>query len=86
MKLFKQFVLRISKVKNLPTSLINIFLLINWEKENKFQVFKDNILNEEFLSKIDKEILLDLYISVVNLMNKLKTIVRIFKFKKAVTS
>ena len=49
MKLFKQFVLRISKVKNLPTSLINIFLLINWEKENKFQVFKDNILNEEFL-------------------------------------
>ena len=84
MKLFKQFVLRISKVKNLPTSLINIFLLINWEKENKFQVFKDNILNEEFLSKIDKEILLDLYISVVNLMNKLKTIVRIFKFKKAV--
>ena len=70
MKLFKQFVLRISKVKNLPTSLINIFLLINWEKENKFQVFKDNILNEEFLSKIDKEILLDLYISVVNLIHK----------------
>ena len=29
MLLFKEFVLRLSKVKNLPSSLVNIFLLIN---------------------------------------------------------
>lgn len=84
MLLFKDFILRISKVKNLPSSLINIFLLLNWKKQNKFAVFKDNILEEEFMSDSDKEILLDLYISVVKLMNKLKSIVRIYKFKKAV--
>ena len=84
MLLFKDFILRISKVKNLPSSLINIFLLLNWRKQNKFDVFKDNILEEEFMSDSDKEILLDLYISVVKLMNKLKSIVRIYKFKKAV--
>ena len=70
MNLFKEFVLRISKVKNLPSSLVNIFLLINWKKKNKFEVYKYSILNEEFLTELDKEILMDLYISVVNLMNK----------------
>ena len=84
MILFKEFVLRLSKAKNLSSSLVNIFLLINWKKENKFQVFKYSILDEEFLTELDKEILMDLYISVVNLMNKLKSIVRIYKYKKAV--
>ena len=84
MKLFKEFVLRLSKVKKIPSSLINIFLLINWKKENKFQVFKHSILEEEFITELDKEILFDLYISVVKLMNKLKSIVRIYKYKKAV--
>ena len=84
MLLFKEFVLRLSKVKNLPSSLVNIFLLINWKKQNKFEIFKDNILEEEFLTKHDKEILLDLYISVVKLMSKLKSIVRIYKYNKAV--
>ena len=46
MILFKEFVLRLSKAKNLSSSLVNIFLLINWKKENKFQVFKYSILNE----------------------------------------
>ena len=54
------------------------------KKENIFQIFKDNIIDEEFLMDDDKEILLDLYISVKNLCNKLKSIVRIYKFKKAV--
>ena len=84
MNLFKEFVLRISKVKNLPSSLVNIFLLINWKKKNKFEVYKYSILKEEFLSELDKEILMDLYISVVNLMNKLKSVIRIYKYKKAV--
>ncbi len=84
MLLFKEFVLRLSKVKNLPSSLVNIFLLINWKKQNKFEIFKDNILEEEFLTKHDKEILLDLYISVVKLMSKLKSVVRIYKYNKAV--
>ena len=84
MIIFKEFVLRLSKIKNLPSSLVNIFLLINWKKENKFQVFKYSILNEEFLTDLDKETLMDLYISVVNLMNKLKSVVRIYKYKKAV--
>ena len=84
MNLFKEFVLRISKVKNLPSSLVNIFLLINWKKKNKFEVYKYSILKEEFLSELDKEILMDLYVSVVNLMNKLKSVVRIYKYKKAV--
>ncbi len=84
MILFKELVLRLSKVKNLPSSLINIFLLINWKKQNKFEIFKDNILEEEFLTEQDREILLDLYISVVKLMSKLKSIVRIYKYNKAV--
>ena len=84
MKLFKEFVLRLSKVKKIPSSLINIFLLINWKKQNKFQVFKNSILEEEFITQLDKEILFDLYISVVNLMNKLKSVIRIYKYKKAV--
>ena len=84
MKLFKEFVLRLSKVKKIPSSLINIFLLINWKKDNKFQVFKHSILEEEFITQLDKEILFDLYISVVNLMNKLKSVIRIYKYKKAV--
>ena len=54
------------------------------EKKNIFQIFKDNIIDEEFLMDDDKEILLDLYISVKKLMNKLKSIVRIYKYKKAV--
>ena len=72
MQLFKEFVLRLSKVKNIPSSLVNIFLLINWKKESKFEIFKDNIIDEEFLTDDDKEILLDLYISVKKLTNKLK--------------
>tara|TARA_B100000963_G_scaffold67943_1_gene56098 strand:+ start:10534 stop:11895 length:1362 start_codon:yes stop_codon:yes gene_type:complete len=84
MILFKEFVLRLSKVKNIPSSLVNIFLLINWKKESIFQIFKDNILNEEFLMDHDKEILLDLYISVIKLISRLKSIVRIYKYKKAV--
>ena len=55
MQLFKEFILRLSKVKNLPSSLVNIFLLLNWKKQNKFEIFKDNILEEEFLTKNDKE-------------------------------
>ena len=54
MILFKEFVLRLSKIKNLPSSLINIFLLINWKKQNVFHIFKDNILNEEFFTDEDK--------------------------------
>ena len=84
MQLFKEFILRLSKVKNLPSSFINIFLLLNCKKQNKFEIFKDNILEEEFLTEDDKKTLLDLYISVVKLMSKLKSIVRIYKFKKAV--
>ena len=84
MLLFKEFILRLAKVKNLPSSLVNIFLLINWKKQNKFEIFKDNILEEEFLTEHDKKVLLDLYISVVKLMSKLKSVVRIYKFKKAV--
>ena len=84
MQLFKEFILRLSKVKKLPSSLVNIFLLLNWKKQNKFEIFKDNILEEEFLTEDDKKTLLDLYISVVKLMSKLKSIVRIYKFKKAV--
>jgi len=84
MQLFKEFVLRLAKVKNIPSSLVNIFLLINWKKESVFQIFKDNIIDEEFLMDDDKEILLDLYISVKKLTNRMKTIVRIYKFKKAV--
>jgi len=84
MILFKEFVLRISKINKLPSSLVNIFLLLNWKKNNKFQIFKDNIIEEEFITDQDKEMLLDLYISVVNLMQKLKSVVRIYKFKKAV--
>ena len=84
MILFKEFVLRLSKIKNIPSSLINIFLLINWKKENIFHIFKDNIINEEFLMEHDKKILLDLYISVKKLMNRFNTIVRIYKYKKAV--
>ena len=67
MQLFKEFVLRLSKVKNIPSSLVNIFLLINWKKESVFQIFKDNIIDEEFLMEDDKDILLDLYISVKKL-------------------
>ena len=84
MILFKEFVLRLSKIKNIPSTLINIFLLINWKKENIFHIFKDNIIDEEFLMDEDKKILLDLYISVKKLMNKLNTIARIYKYKKAV--
>ena len=84
MILFKDFVLRLSEVKNLPSSLVNIFLLLNWKKESKFDIFKTNILEEEFISEIDKKILLDLYISVVRLINRFKLVVRIYKFKKAV--
>ena len=53
------------------------------KKQNKFEIFKDNILEEEFLTEHDRE-LLDLYISVVKLMSKLKSIVRIYKYNKAV--
>ena len=62
MILFKEFVLRLSKIKNIPSTLINIFLLINFKKENIFHIFKDNIFDEEFLMDEDKKILLDLYI------------------------
>ena len=84
MLLFKELLLRMSKVKNISPSLINIFLLINLKKENVFQIFKESILEEEFIIDSDKEILKDLYISVKKLMNKLNTISRIFKFKKSV--
>ena len=84
MKLFKEFVLRLSKQKNIPSSLINIFLLINLKKESIIQIFNDNIINEEFLMDHDKKILQDLYISVVKIINRFKTLVRIYKFKKAV--
>lgn len=84
MILFKEFVLRLSKIKNLPSSLINIFLLINWKKQNVFHIFKDNILNEEFFTDEDKEILIDLYISVKKLISRFNMIARIYKFKKAV--
>jgi len=84
MLLFKELLLRMSKVKNISHSLINIFLLINLKKENVFQIFKESILEEEFIIDSDKEILKDLYISVKNLMNKLNTIARLFKFKKSV--
>ncbi len=84
MLLFKELLLRMSKVKNISPSLINIFLLINLKKENVFQIFKDSILEEEFIIDSDKEILKDLYISVKNLINKLNTIARIFKYKKSV--
>ena len=84
MKLFKEFVLRLSKQKNIPSSLINIFLLINLKKESIIQIFNDNIINEEFLMDNDKKILQDLYISVVKIINRFKTLVRIYKFKKAV--
>ena len=84
MILFKEFVLRLSKIKNIPSTLINIFLLINWKKENIFHIFKDNIIDEEFLMDEDNKKLLDLYISVKKLMNKLNTISRIYKYKKAV--
>jgi hypothetical protein len=84
MILFKEFVLRLSKIKKLPSSLINIFLLINWKKQNVFHIFKDNILNEEFFTDSDKEKLTDLYISVKKLMSRLNTIARIYKYKKAV--
>jgi hypothetical protein len=84
MLLFKELLLRMSKVKNISPSLINIFLLINLRKENVFQIFKESILEEEFIIDSDKEILKDLYISVKKLINKLNTISRIFKFKKSV--
>ena len=84
MLLFKEFVLRLSKIKNLPSSLINIFLLINWKKQNVFHIFKDNIINEEFFTDEDKEKLTDLYISVKKLLHRFNTIARIYKFKKAV--
>ena len=84
MLLFKEFVLRLSKVKNLPSSLVNIFLLINWKKQNIFHIFKDNILNEEFFTDDDKEKLTDLYISVKKLLDKFNTLARIYKYKKAV--
>ena len=54
MILFKEFVLRISKINKLPSSLVNIFLLLNWKKNNKFQIFKDNIIEEEFITDQDK--------------------------------
>ena len=44
----------------------------------------DNIINEEFLMDHDKKILQDLYISVVKIINRFTTLVRIYKFKKAV--
>ena len=47
MILFKDLILRISKEKNIPSSLINIFLLINWKKKNIFHIFKDTIIDEE---------------------------------------
>ena len=72
MKLFKEFVLRLSKQKNIPSSLINIFLLINLKKESIIQIFNDNIINEEFLMDHDKKILQDLYISVVKIINRFK--------------
>ncbi len=84
MLLFKELLLRMSKVKKISHSLINIFLLINLKKENVFQIFKESIIEEEFIIDSDKELLKDLYISVKNLMNKLNTIARIFKFKKSV--
>lgn len=84
MILFKDLILRMSKVKNIPSSLINIFLLINWKKKNIFHIFKHSILEEEFITEHDKEILIDLYISVKKLMNKLNSIARLYKFKKSV--
>ena len=84
MILFKELILRMSKVKNISSSLINIFLLVNLKKENIFQIFKESILDEEFITDHDKEILIDLYISVKKLMNKLNSIARLYKFKKAV--
>ena len=72
-----------SKVKNVSSSLVNIFLLINLKKENVFQIFKESILDEEFITDYI-EILIDLYISVKKLMNKLNSIARSYKFKKAV--
>ena len=71
MLLFKELLLRMSKVKNISPSLINIFLLINLKKENVFQIFKDSILEEEFIIDSDKEILKDLYIISRVLLNKL---------------
>ena len=47
MQLFKEFVLRLSKVKNI-LSLVNIFLLINWKKESVFQIFKVILLMKSF--------------------------------------
>lgn len=84
MSLFKELTLRMSKVKKIPSSLINIFLLINLKKDNVFHIFKYSILEEEFIPDDDKEILIDLYISVKKLMNRLNNISRIYKFKKSV--
>uniref|UniRef100_A0A6C0KAQ3 Uncharacterized protein n=1 Tax=viral metagenome TaxID=1070528 RepID=A0A6C0KAQ3_9ZZZZ len=84
MILFKELILRMSKVKNISTSLINIFLLINWKKENMFHIFKHSILEEEFITEPDKETLMDLYISVKKIMNRLNSIARLYKYKKAV--
>lgn len=84
MILFKDLILRISKEKNIPSSLINIFLLINWKKKNIFHIFKDTIIDEEFITENDKEILKDLYISVKNHINKLNSFSRNYKFKKSV--
>lgn len=55
MILFKDLILRMSKVKNIPSSLINIFLLINWKKKNIFHIFKHSILEEEFITEHDKK-------------------------------
>ena len=84
MILFKELILRMSKVKNISTSLINIFLLINWKKESMFHIFKHSILEEEFITEPDKKTLKDLYISVKKIMNRLNSIARLYKYKKAV--
>ena len=48
MQLFKEFILRLSKVKNIPSSLVNIFLLINWKKKVFFKYLKIILLMKSF--------------------------------------
>ena len=81
--LLNRIITKTTSLHDISSSILNIFLMQN-KHLSDIQIYKDNILENEFISINAKLQLEKIYIKCKNIKNKLTSFVKIYKWKKSV--
>ena len=81
--LLNRIITKTTSLHDISSSILNIFLMQN-KHLSDIQIYRDNILENEFISIHAKLQLEKIYIKCKNIKNKLTSFIKIYKWKKSV--